>query len=62
MSFRFYYQELGGHTHVRVFAGLWMSGTGKVGDLCFRNEEWKVFRDTLEASQQKDQFIFLMDT
>lgn len=62
MSFRFYYQELGGHTHVRVFASKAVGQGGKVGDLCFRNEEWKVFRDTLEASQQKDQFIFLMDT
>jgi len=32
-----YYQQLGGHTHVRVF----MNGA-KCGDLCFRNEEFEV--------------------
>lgn len=32
---RWYYKELGGHTHVRVF----MNG-GKCGDLVFRNEEF----------------------
>lgn len=32
---RWYWQILGGHTHVRVF----MNGA-KCGDLCFRNEEF----------------------
>ena len=32
---KWYYQILGGHTHVRVF----MNG-GKCGDLVFRNEEF----------------------
>lgn len=31
-----YYQILGGHTHVEVY----MNG-GKCGDLCFRNEEFR---------------------
>ena len=37
---KWYYEILGGHTHVRVF----MNG-GKCGDLCFRNEEFEEIRD-----------------
>lgn len=37
---KWYYTQLGGHTHVRVF----MNG-GKCGDLCFRNEEFAEIRD-----------------
>jgi len=42
MKLKFYYQERGSHTHVRVFAG---EGNllGKCGDLTFRNEEWVEF-------------------
>lgn len=40
---KWYYQVLGGHTHVRVF----MNG-GKCGDLCFRNEEFQLVRETAE--------------
>ncbi len=36
-----YYEILGGHTHVRVF----MNG-GKCGDLCFRNEEFELVRQS----------------
>ena len=32
-----YFKVMGGHTHVRVF----MNGA-KCGDLCFRNDEWRV--------------------
>lgn len=35
-----YWQEAGGHTHVRVF----MNG-GKAGDLCFTNGEFKQIRN-----------------
>lgn len=38
---KWYYQVLGGHTHVRVF----MNG-GKCGDLCFRNEEFQIVRES----------------
>lgn len=42
--FRFRWQEQGGHTHVRVFAGTEGSASlGKCGDLVFRNEEWTDF-------------------
>ena len=39
MLFRFRYEVLGGHTHVRVFAGTGPNVTlGKCGDLVFRND------------------------
>lgn len=37
---KWYFEILGGHTHVRVF----MNG-GKCGDLCLRNEEFKQVRE-----------------
>lgn len=39
---KWYYKQLGGHTHVRVF----MHGA-KCGDLCFRNEEFQQLRRDL---------------
>jgi hypothetical protein len=41
--FRFRYEVLGGHTHVRLFAGRGTLSLGKCGDLVFRNEEWHAF-------------------
>ena len=38
---KWYYKIAGGHTHVRVF----MNG-GKCGDLCFRNEEFELIRQS----------------
>lgn len=50
-AFRFRYEELGGHTHVRVFAGSDLKSTlGKCGDLIFTNEEWQAFRNKLPTS------------
>jgi len=43
MFFRLRYKVLGGHTHVRFFAGQGDSSLGKCGDLVFRNEEWVAF-------------------
>lgn len=37
---RWYFEILGGHTHVRVY----MNG-GLVGELCFRNEEFDEIRE-----------------
>ena len=37
---KWYFEVLGGHTHVRVF----MNG-GKCGDLCFRNAEFTQVRE-----------------
>jgi hypothetical protein len=42
---RWYYEQAGGHTHVRVF----MNG-GKCGDLCFRNEEFAFLHHTIPQS------------
>lgn len=37
--FRFYYYVLGGHTHVRFFAG-----DGKAGDFILTNDEFVMFQ------------------
>lgn len=44
---RFYYEQAGGHTHMRVFSGRNIpNGTlGKAGDLCMTNEEFESFMD-----------------
>ena len=55
MEFKFYYDVLGGHTHVQVFAG--EKSLGKCGDLCFRNEEWEVFMEELLRSCEGMQFV-----
>lgn len=44
MLFRFRYVTLGGHAHVKLFAGTGET-LGKCGDLCFRNEEWDQFME-----------------
>lgn len=41
--FRLRFEEQGGHTHVRFFAGVGSGSLGKCGDLVFRNEEWTDF-------------------
>lgn len=41
----------GGHTHVRVFVAMPGRGFGKCGDLCFRNEEFELFRQNLLGSR-----------
>jgi len=38
---KWYFSIAGGHTHVRVF----MNGA-KCGDLCFRNDEFKLVRQS----------------
>ncbi len=43
MLFRMRFEVLGGHTHVRFFAGGSAMSLGKCGDLTFRNEEWEAF-------------------
>lgn len=49
MIFRFRYIVLGGHTHLRLFAGKTEAGLGKCGDLIFRNEEWEEFLKRIGA-------------
>lgn len=50
--FKFYYEEAGGHTHVRFFAGSNRPGAtlAKAGDFVLRNEEWVDFMDSAEHS------------
>lgn len=42
MKFRLRYEVLGGHTHVRFFAGRGAT-LALCGTLVFRNEEWEEF-------------------
>jgi hypothetical protein len=43
-SFMFWYEEAGGHTHMRLFAGKTKMSRSKSGDLVLRNEEFAEFR------------------
>jgi hypothetical protein len=43
MIFRIYHETLGGHVHMRVFAGKSEGALGKCGDLCMRVEEFEEF-------------------
>lgn len=45
-----YYQQRGGHTHMRVFSGYEGSTRGKAGDLCMTNEEFAAFREQSEGA------------
>jgi hypothetical protein len=44
MIFRIYHKTLGGHVHMRVFAGKQEGALGKCGDLTMRAEEFDVFK------------------
>jgi hypothetical protein len=44
MIFKFRYRLLGGHVHIRMFAGTNPHALGKCGDLTMRPEEWEHFR------------------
>jgi hypothetical protein len=59
MLFRFRYKELGGHTHVRVFAGKGSFSLGKCGDLVFRNEEWAEFVAEVQRGKAGGDIEFL---
>ena len=43
MIFRIYHETLGGHVHMRVFAGKSEGALGKCGDLCMRVGEFEAF-------------------
>jgi hypothetical protein len=45
MIFRIYHETLGGHVHMRVFAGKAEGALGKCGDLTMRVDEFEVFRN-----------------
>lgn len=69
LTMRIRFTVLGGHTHMRVFAGMAtnpdgelaaspaFSSLGKCGDLTMRNEEFAPFRDALEKSTLAVQFV-----
>ena len=44
MIFRIYWEPMGGHVHMRVFAGKQECGLGKCGDLTMRVDEFEQFR------------------
>lgn len=48
--FRFRFEERGGHTHVRLFAGNGTSSLGLCGALVFRNDEWASFVAEVERA------------
>jgi len=43
MIFRIYHKTLGGHVHMRVFAGAHEGALGKCSDLIMRQEEFQHF-------------------
>jgi hypothetical protein len=53
MIIRLRYLTLGGHTHVRVFAGPREGAVSKCGDLVFRNDEWLEFRARLRGVEAR---------
>lgn len=48
VSIIIYFEEQGGHTHMRVFSGIDGKQRGKAGDLCMTNEEFAAFRNALD--------------
>lgn len=49
LAARFRYQLIGGHMHIRVFAGKSGCTYGKAGDLIFTEEEWARLENVLKA-------------
>lgn len=58
MIFKFRYRFLGGHVHIRVFAGVNPHALGKCGDLIMRPEEWLEFQTRAKSAA----FIFVDDS
>lgn len=57
---RVYYEQLGGHTHIRVFTGT-CSTMGKSGDLCMTNEEFKEWKNGTIDIEFKDGTAWLKE-
>lgn len=51
MIVRVYYRELGGHTHMRVFAGEREGALAKCGDLIMRNYEFLALKAGLRPAR-----------
>jgi hypothetical protein len=54
MLFRFRFKRLGGHTHLRVFAGKTEASLGLCGNLAMRNEEFMLFMETFDIGETPD--------
>jgi hypothetical protein len=55
LKVRIYYRRLGGHVHVRVFAGLTHGETiGQAGHLTFRDDEWAIIAEQLTKMNWAD--------
>ena len=50
MYFRIYHEKLGGHVHMRVFAGRYKHSLGKCGDLSMRDDEFEEFVRRLDGT------------
>lgn len=50
---RFRFKLLGGHVHVRVFAGKSGRTYGKAGDLIFTQEEWALLSNALNSTDER---------
>jgi hypothetical protein len=61
LSLHLIYEVLGGHTHVRVFAGRGADHRAKCGDLTFRNEEWDLLFTGLLTSGLTDTGLIELD-
>lgn len=48
---RLYHKTLGGHTHIRVFAGKGTGSFGNCGTLVMTNEEWETFKKVIDIGQ-----------
>jgi hypothetical protein len=42
-------EQAGGHVHVGVWMGNTSGSLGKCGSLCFREDEWPLFRQGLKS-------------
>jgi len=62
MIFKLKYKLLGGHVHVRVFAGKNPSALTSCGKLIFREEEWEVFHSDLDAAGWPETYILEEET
>ena len=43
-------KQAGGHIHFGMWMGKHEGALGKAGELCLREEEWQVLRESLQAS------------
>ncbi len=51
MIVKYRHRLLGGHVHVRVFAGDNPDALGGCGTLVFREDEWKRWKDWVELAE-----------